>query len=105
MKFCPDCGSIIKPQTVDEETVLDCNNCDYKEVNGEKVEFSEKSKKQNTVEVIEEDEDETKPIVEETCEECGNDQAYFWTIQTRAGDEPETRFFKCTECKNTWREY
>jgi DNA-directed RNA polymerase subunit M len=31
--------------------------------------------------------------------------AYFWTQQTRGADEPETRFFKCTKCSHTWREY
>jgi len=48
---------------------------------------------------------ETKPIVEERCEKCSNKEAYFWTIQTRAADEAETRFFKCTKCNYTWREY
>ncbi|MEK6933005.1 MAG: transcription factor S, partial [Nanoarchaeota archaeon] len=27
------------------------------------------------------------------------------TSQTRAADEAETRFFKCTKCKHTIREY
>ncbi|MBI2112883.1 transcription factor S, partial [Candidatus Woesearchaeota archaeon] len=25
--------------------------------------------------------------------------------QTRGADEPETRFFRCTKCNYTWREY
>jgi len=48
---------------------------------------------------------ETFPIVAEKCKVCGNDKAYFWTTQTRAGDEAETKFFKCTKCEKTWREY
>ena len=47
------------------------------------------------------------PIITEKCKDkkCKNDQAYFWTVQTRAGDEAETKFFKCTKCDHTWREY
>jgi len=26
-------------------------------------------------------------------------------IQTRAADEPPTRFYRCTKCGHTWREY
>jgi DNA-directed RNA polymerase subunit M len=48
---------------------------------------------------------EMHPKVKIICEKCGNNAAYFWTQQTRAADEPETRFFKCTKCKHTWREY
>jgi len=39
------------------------------------------------------------------CPKCGNDEAFFWTAQMRAADEAETRFFRCTKCKHTWREY
>lgn len=56
------------------------------------------------VEVVSEDE-ETLPTTEATCEKCGHETAYFWLQQTRAGDEPETKFLKCAECKHTWRDY
>ena len=39
------------------------------------------------------------------CKKCNNTKCYFWTVQTRAGDEAETKFFKCTKCGHTWREY
>ena len=45
------------------------------------------------------------PVVAEVCTKCGNKTAYFWTAQTRSADEAETKFFKCTKCKHTWREY
>lgn len=48
---------------------------------------------------------ETNPKIKITCDKCGNKSAYFWTQQTRGADEPETRFFKCTKCNHTWREY
>ncbi|MBI2108536.1 transcription factor S, partial [Candidatus Woesearchaeota archaeon] len=31
--------------------------------------------------------------------------AYFWLVQTRAGDEPETKFLRCEKCSHTWRDY
>jgi DNA-directed RNA polymerase subunit M len=105
MEFCPECGSIIQPDEQDGQTVLDCDNCDYTGSTDNKVEFSEKSESKNDVEVVEEGANDTKPVVEKECPECGNDEAKFWTVQTRAGDEPETRFYECTDCGHTWREY
>jgi len=48
---------------------------------------------------------ETLPKVDEECKKCGNKKAYFWTLQTRSGDESETRFFECTKCRHRWRVY
>jgi DNA-directed RNA polymerase subunit M len=46
------------------------------------------------------------PIVkDEKCKKCGNEDSYFWTVQTRASDESETKFFKCTKCGHTRRDY
>ena len=39
------------------------------------------------------------------CPECGNDKAYYEIKQTRSADEAPTRFFTCTACKHSWREY
>lgn len=39
------------------------------------------------------------------CPECGNDEAHWYTEQTRAADEPATRFYICTECGHKWRDY
>ena len=54
--------------------------------------------------VLEEDKP-NMPTMEKECEQCGNNVCYFWLIQTRASDEPPTRFFRCTTCRHTWREY
>lgn len=45
------------------------------------------------------------PTVRARCAECGNDTAYWWLRQLRSADESEVRFFRCTKCNNTWREY
>ena len=48
---------------------------------------------------------EINPKVRTKCSKCGHGIAFYWTQQTRAADEPETRFFKCAKCNHTWREY
>ena len=48
---------------------------------------------------------ETLPKVKESCEKCECKYAYYWTLQTRAADESETRFFECTKCTHRWRAY
>jgi DNA-directed RNA polymerase subunit M len=101
--FCKKCGSIMVPKKENGKTILQCTKCSYKE-SAESVEIKEKREKEKDVEVVEQDV-EAMPIVEIECPECGNDEAYFWTQQTRAGDEPETKFYKCTKCKHTWRDY
>jgi len=57
--------------------------------------------------VIEEDDTEKIHPIDNNveCPKCGNKEAYYWTVQTRAGDEAETKFLKCTRCKHTWRDY
>lgn len=47
----------------------------------------------------------TAPVTEIECPKCHNNTAYYWTRQTRAGDEGETKFHQCTKCKHKWREY
>ena len=31
------------------------------------------------------------------CEKCHNQEGVWWTFQTRSGDEPETKFYRCTK--------
>ncbi len=103
--FCPKCGSILRPKTKGTKKVLTCPPCDYtKAPEGEDFTISEKAKEVKKVEVMQESE-EMLPKVRATCKKCDNDTAYYWTQQTRSADEPETRFFRCTKCRHTWREY
>ena len=48
---------------------------------------------------------EVHPKTKAKCPKCGNNEAYYWIVQTRSADEPPTRFYKCTKCKHVWREY
>jgi DNA-directed RNA polymerase subunit M len=47
----------------------------------------------------------TLPTITTKCPECECTTAYWWLRQLRAADESEVRFFRCTACGKTWREY
>ena len=102
MEFCPKCGAMMLPSN----GVLKCNSCGYSNELSDDDEYavSEKVESNETVKMLGEDVD-VRPTTTETCPECGNDKAYYELKQTRSADEAPTRFFTCTECKHTWREY
>ena len=103
MMFCPKCGSILTQRKEKNKTFIGCS-CGYVLKSGN-VEVKEEIKtKDEKIEIIDENQ-EALPETEIDCEHCGNKKAYFWMIQTRAGDEPETKFYKCTKCKKVWRAY
>ena len=55
--------------------------------------------------VVYEDDIQILPETDAECPRCHHKKAYFWEVQTRAADEPATKFLKCTKCKHTWRDY
>jgi len=97
LEFCSKCGSLL--------TEKKCKKCGTVSENEIKLECSQKINPKKEVVVIAEDEIEVHPVVDATCPKCEHNKAYFWTKQTRAGDEAETSFYKCVKCKNTWRVY
>jgi|SRR3989344_9415271 len=103
--FCPKCGSILIPKKSGKKIILKCS-CGYSTKNKEEIILKEKIHlpKKDKIEVIDR-RIETLPKTNEECKKCHNKEAYFWTVQTRSGDEAETRFFKCTKCMHTWRAY
>ncbi len=105
MEFCDECGGIIVPKKEEGNTSFKCRNCGKKYVKeGMELKITEKNKDVEHS-LIGEGDDESLPITDAECKKCGNNKAHWWMEQTRAADEPETRFFKCTNCGNTWREY
>lgn len=103
MMFCPKCGSMLRPKVVRDKKVMGCS-CGYsEEKSSSSVKFTEKKEEiRRDFEVVEK-EVSVHPIVDEECPKCKNPQAYTWSQQMRAGDEPETQFFKCTVCSHQWR--
>ena len=105
MMFCPKCGSILLPKKEGGKKLLACT-CGYKtkEVSQATIR-EEKVDKTKEVEVVDKSELETLPKMDAECPKCKHKKAYFWLVQTRAGDEPETKFLKCEKCGHTWRDY
>ncbi len=101
MEFCPKCGAVL----IQKRKRDGCARCNYSSKGKIKIKTSEKIEEKKAVQVVSAKDTETLPVVNEKCKECGNDKAYFWTVQTRSGDEAETKFFKCTKCDYSWREY
>jgi transcription factor S len=104
MQFCPKCKAILMPKRDGIKKLVVCS-CGYKSSDFGDVNVSEQVKnKGKDVEVVDRD-NEVDPITKAECPKCHNDEAYFWEIQTRAADEPPTKFMKCTKCKHIWRDY
>lgn len=103
MEFCPKCGAIL----VQKRKNYGCPRCNYSSKSKAKVKTSEIINERKEVAVVTDKYTKILPIVKETCKKCKNKDSYFWTVQTRSGDESETKFFKCTnpKCEHTWREY
>ena len=80
---------------------MKCSSCGYTQTEAK---ISEKKKKKEEIVVIDK-KIEVLPVTDYDCKECKNGKAYFWLLQTRSSDEPETRFYKCTKCGNVSREY
>ncbi|MEM2873865.1 MAG: transcription factor S [Candidatus Nanoarchaeia archaeon] len=100
MKFCPKCKGLLVPA---KEGLL-CSSCGYKET--ETAEIKETVKRKAVTAVKEGEEiPETMPTIAVECPKCKHQEAYFYTQQTRAADEPETQFFICKKCGYRWRKY
>ena len=95
--FCPKCSNLLFPK----DGRMKCS-CGFSQ--GE-AKITEKKKVKKEVEVVAENSTQVLPKMKYDCKKCGHLDAYFWTMQTRSADEPETRFFKCTKCSNVSREY
>ena len=104
MIFCPKCGSILRPNKENGKTIMVCS-CGYKSKEAGSLKIKEQVKRDDVKIGVVDKEPELMPKIEQECPKCGNKEAFYWTIQTRAADEAPTRFFKCTKCKKTWREY
>lgn len=101
MEFCPKCGSVLITKVKNSS----CPRCGYTKKGKIELSTSEKVERKNEIPIVKGQLNSTAPIVNEKCPKCGHGKAYFWTMQTRASDESETKFFKCVKCNHTRRDY
>ena len=107
MRFCEACGGILIPKKGEKGSELQCRNCKAVYTsNLDDLKISERHEEKANAHInITEKGEAALPVTEILCNDCGHKEAYWWLVQTRSSDEAETRFFKCVECGNTWREY
>ncbi|MEW6221751.1 MAG: transcription factor S [Candidatus Hadarchaeota archaeon] len=107
MQFCKKCGSLMLPKKIDGDVFLTCTSCGHsvKAEGSEEYKMVKKSEDKEEVTVVEEKSGPALPTTRAHCPKCGHGTAYWWMRQTRAGDEPATRFYRCVKCAHTWREY
>lgn len=104
VEFCEKCGAIIMGKAGEE---VSCPACGHSTQAKEEVTLTQKVEKKKELEVFDEESTQVHPIatLDSGCPKCGCTQVYYWSKQMRAGDEPETQFYKCTSCKHQWRKH
>ena len=103
MMFCPKCGALLKIKREKNKKYFSCS-CGYTNRDIGDVQLKEEVKHDEKVIDVIDDEKEPLPLTNAECPRCGHGKAYYWLVQTRAGDEADTKFYKCEKCKYTWRE-
>ncbi|RME53921.1 transcription factor S [Candidatus Woesearchaeota archaeon] len=103
--FCPKCGSLLRPKKEKDKAVLACS-CGFVDRKHEGAPLKEVVKnEEKNLNVVDGEEEGMLPLTDAECPKCHHAKAFFWLVQTRAGDEGETKFLKCESCGNTWRDY
>lgn len=111
VEFCPDCSNLLRRHVLNGNKALFCR-CGFQKdfaLDAEEVKkdtkLKEKALDKNLIVVTQEDKISVHPHVKKFCPKCDSKEAEAWQEQTRSADEPSTSFFRCIECKHTWREY
>ena len=102
--FCPECKTLM----ISSGGQLKCRKCGFirKIEQGDQMKVQRKRiEKEITIVDDEEEKVKTLPTIQIRCPKCENNLAFWWLRQLRAADESEVRFFRCTECGHTWRQY
>ncbi|HOV81789.1 MAG TPA: transcription factor S [Methanothrix sp.] len=101
MDFCPQCKSMMMPKG----GMMVCRRCGYEMPKAAGESLVSRTEQLDRVVPVLEQESAGLPTTAARCPDCGNNVAYWWLRQLRSADESEVRFFRCTKCNKTWREY
>ncbi|MHA1785326.1 MAG: transcription factor S [Candidatus Helarchaeota archaeon] len=111
MKFCPECEALMYPEKKSSKvTVLKCKACGYEiKIKSNEIQedykISTPIKKVEDIVFIDENEEEIHlPQVNESCEICGNNKAYYKEEIMSSESLDIVIFYRCTKCGHTWRE-
>ena len=109
MEFCPKCEKRMVLKRTKDGPAFICPICKCKKntnSSGKSKALIPKKPRETIVVIGKEDQGlKTNPTAQITCPKCENNLAYTWQVQTRAGDEGATQFFRCTKCSHTFRLY
>jgi DNA-directed RNA polymerase subunit M len=108
MEFCSKCGGLMIPKKSGSKVVLICRKCGKRKTSKSKkfkIKVSTEKSKSKIIVLDKKSKIDVLPKTDATCPKCENNKAFWWMQQTRAADEAPTRFYKCTKCGHTWREY
>jgi len=107
MQFCEKCNAMMVPVTEEDGSrALKCRSCgNTKKIGGHLTVSHDLEKTPRDKIIVVEEDSIPMPTIKAACPKCDNSVAYYWTLQTRRGDEGATEFYRCTKCKHTWRNY
>ncbi|MEJ2271248.1 MAG: transcription factor S [Candidatus Bathyarchaeota archaeon] len=109
MEFCPTCEKRMVLRQTKDGSIFICPICKC-EKSRNKISTTKSvvpRKHHEPIVVIgkEAQNIKTNPTTSIKCPKCDNNLAFTWQVQTRAGDEGATQFFRCTKCSHTFRLY
>ena len=93
---CPQCGFSAKKENGTRDTEL---------ISSSVSSYSDKTLGSSLKIMDSEISADALPTTAIDCPKCGNNDAYWWMLQTRSADEATTQFYRCTKCGHTWRNY
>ena len=105
MKFCKNCGNILIVKEFMDGKKMYCRKCGQTSDLEETLTIKFPQNERKEVAVFDETDAEF-PTTRVLCPKCQKEVDAYWALQqTRAADEPPTRFYRCKECNHVWREY
>ena len=101
--FCEKCGKLLKNQN----GVFVCSICgaERSDTTASHLVKTDKRIERELIIVDDIEQIKTLPTIAVRCPTCNHNEAFWWLRQLRSADESEVRFFRCTKCSHTWREY